>query len=188
MKLLDAVTRKIKLMPAKPVVYMAETSADLKPQQAAVRQDLEHRGYTVLPQQPLPTDREQISSFVQEQLANASMAVSMVGSGYGEVVEATAASLVETQVSLAKERARNGNFVCLVWMPRGLGTVANQIQDPLSQDFVDRLRLDNSWGPNSDLLETPLEGLKTEIDEHLKQLERETRPRKTATHLLSLEN
>ncbi len=43
---------------AKPAIYIAETSQDLKDDRAAVRRDLERRGYTVLPSRPLPLDAE----------------------------------------------------------------------------------------------------------------------------------
>jgi hypothetical protein len=155
----------------KPVIYIAETSQDLKDDRAAVRRDLERRGYTVLPSRPLPLDAEELNSFLDGELSRAAIAVHMIGARYGVVPDGSEVSVVETQLALAGERAKKNNFVRLVWMPPGLGSAALEVKDTRNHGFIERLRSAHDWGPNADLLEMGIENLKTAIDERLRALE-----------------
>ena len=156
----------------KPVIYIAETSLDLKEERAAVRRDLERRGYTVLPTRPIPLDAEGLSEFVAGELSRATLSVHMVGIRYGLVPDGSEISVVETQLSLAEQRGEKGDFARLVWMPGGLGTPALGVSDARNQKFIARLRSDDGWNANADLLEAGLETLKSAIDERLRLLER----------------
>jgi hypothetical protein len=155
----------------KPVIYIAETSLDLKEERAAVRRDLERRGYTVLPSRPIPLDAEDLTEFVAGELSRATLSLHMVGVRYGLVADGSETSVVETQLSLAEQRGKKGDFVRLVWMPPGLGTPTLGVSDSRNQKFIARLRSDEGWNANADLLEAGLEGLKSAIDERLCSLE-----------------
>jgi TIR domain len=155
----------------KPVIYIAETSQDLKDDRAAVRRDLERRGYRVLPSRPLPLEAEELNSFLEEELSHAALSVHMIGARYGVVPDGSEVSTVEIQLSLAERRVGKNDLVRLVWMAPGLGSPALEVRDIRNQTFVDRLRSAHDWGPNADLLEMGIENLKTAIDERLRSLE-----------------
>jgi hypothetical protein len=155
----------------KPVIYVAETSLDLKDDRAVVRRDLERRGYTVLPSRPLPLNAEELNSFLEGELSRAAISVHMIGTRYGVIPEGSEVSVIETQLALAERRAGKNDFGRLVWMPPGLGSRALEVRDTRNQAFVERLRSAHDWGPNADLLEMGIESLKTAIDERLRSLE-----------------
>jgi hypothetical protein len=157
--------------PAKPVIYVAETSLDVKEQRAAVRRDLERRGYTVLPSRPLPLDADELSQFVADELKRAALSIHMVGSRYGVVPDGSETSVVEMQLSLAEHRGEKGGFVRVVWLPPGLGTPPLATKDERNEKFIARVHSYSGWNADADLLETPLETLKSAIDERLHLLE-----------------
>ena len=159
----------------RPVVYIAETSIDLKDDRAAVRRDLERRGYTVLPSRSLPLDAEELNTFLAGELSRAALSVHMIGARYGVVPDGAEVSTIETQLALAGQRGQKDHFVRLVWMPPGLGSPALDVKDARNRAFIDRLRSAHDWGPNADLLEMGIEGLKTAIDERLRALEEAAR-------------
>jgi hypothetical protein len=154
--------------PDKPVIYVAQTSHDLDTQKAALRRDLERRGYTVLPNQPLPLEAEELTRFVGQQLAQAALSVHMVGARYGVIPEGSTQSIIETQIELARERAKQPGFVRLVWLPKP----APESNDEKNIALIARLREDGGWSADADLLETSLDSLKTSIDERLEALRR----------------
>jgi hypothetical protein len=82
----------------------------------------------------------------------------MVGSTYSLVPEGGMASLIEIQNELAIHRAKQDAFSRLVWIPPDL-----QVKDPRQQQLIDRLRGDARSSAGSDLLERPLEDLRTAI-------------------------
>jgi hypothetical protein len=155
---------------AKPAIYLAEGSFDLKEQRADVRRDLERRGYTVLPSRPLPLDAEELSDFVAGELTRSAISVHMVGTRYGMVPDGSELSIVETQLALAEKRA-DAEFVRLVWMPPGLDTPGLEVSDARNQKLIERLKTQGGWGDHADLLETGIETLKTTIDEQIRSIE-----------------
>jgi hypothetical protein len=82
----------------------------------------------------------------------------MVGSTYSLVPEGGMASLIEIQNELAIDRAKQDAFSRLVWIPPD-----QQVKDPRQQQLIDRLRGDARSSAGTDLLERPLEDLRTAI-------------------------
>jgi hypothetical protein len=145
-------------------IYLAVTTLDLQDQHDAIRRDLQQHGYTVLPAQSLATVGTEVEAEVREDLARCSLSIHLVGKHYSLTPEGSMASLVELQNELAIERGERGGFARLVWIPPGL-----QVDDPRQQQFISRLRADPRAAEDSDLLETPLEDLRTVIHETLER-------------------
>jgi hypothetical protein len=139
-------------------VYVAVTTADLKEQREAIKRDLEQHGHPVLPDRPLPSTASEIEAAVREDLARCQMSIHMVGATCSLVPEGGMASLIEIQNELAIERAKQGPFTQLVWMPPGL-----QVKDARQQQIIDHLRGDPRALAGMDFLERPLEDLRTAI-------------------------
>lgn len=147
---------------SKGTIWLAETSFDLQERRDTVKRELLGHGYAVLPDRPLPLLGPECEAFVREQLARCRLSIHMVGSNYGIVPELATRSLVELQNELAIERGAAGGFSRLIWLPPGL-----EIQDERQQRFVERLQTDVRLEGGVDLLEAPLEELKTALHRRL---------------------
>jgi hypothetical protein len=152
-------------------VYLAMTTAELRDERESIRRELEQRGYVVLPNKPLPFAAAEIEAQVREDLGRCRMSVHMVGQTYSLVPEGGRSSLVEMQYELAVERAAAGGwFSQLVWIPPGL-----EVADERQRRVLDALRMDPRVHVGADLLETPLEDLRTVINAWLTGTPRKTR-------------
>jgi len=143
---------------AESTVYLAISTLDLHDQCEAIRRELQQHGYAVLPVRPLPLTSAELEAAVREDLARCSMSIHLVGKRFSLTPEGGVASLAEIQNELAVERAEQGGFTRLVWIPPDL-----QVDDPRQQQVIDGLRADSRAANASDLLETPLEQLRAVI-------------------------
>ncbi len=150
----------------KGAVYLAETSLDLQDERDAVRRELLRHGYSVLPDRSLPLAADQLMELVREQTGRARLAIHLVGGNYGVVPEGSSKSIVELQNEAAAERAGNG-LQRLIWIPPEL-----EVRDERQQAFLEALRDDERTYVASDLLEVPLEDLKTHVHDQLESIER----------------
>lgn len=142
---------------AKGTLYLAETSFDLREERDAVKRDLVRNGYQVLPDRPLPPVASELEAMVREQLARCSLAVHLIGKGYGMVPDGATRSLVVLQHELAAQRSEAG-LGRLLWIPPDLA-----VEDPRQQEFLDHLRTSPAVHERAELLEIPLEELKSAV-------------------------
>ncbi|MQA30755.1 MAG: TIR domain-containing protein [Luteitalea sp.] len=153
--------------PARGSVYLAVTTAELKDRREAIQRDLVQHGYTVLPDRALPLAVAEVEAAVREDLAGCRLSIHMVGRTYSMVPEGGLVSLAELQNELAIERAAGGRFSRLIWIPPAL-----QVDDERQRRVLDRLRMDPRMEKGADLLETPLEDLRTMIGMRLQNVEK----------------
>jgi len=153
-------------------IFLAETTIDVKEQREMIRRDLQQHGYTVLPAGGLPLDASEIVSSFREDLARSRMSIHLVGKNYGTIPEGSTKSIPEIQEELAINRVNQGNFSRFIWISPGL-----QVDDNRQQKFIEHLRMDPRIQKGSDLLETPLEDLRTVIQDRLKQAAEPVRKR-----------
>jgi hypothetical protein len=171
-KLLDSIVGAVKEpnAPDRPLVYLAETSVDVKEQYSSIRRDLERKGYLVLPRQSLPLEADKARSFVCEQLSQCAISVHLFGSHYGVVPDGSSLSLAEMQHETAIQCSQQKGLIRLVWLRPGV-----RPEDARQQGLIDRLRSDPRWDQNADLLETSIESVKTLIEQRLSDLETQTK-------------
>jgi hypothetical protein len=143
-------------------VYLAATTSDLREQRESIRRDLQQHGYTVLPDRVLPHVSDELETAVREDLARSCMSIHLIGRTYSFVPEGGVDSLVEIQHELATERAAQGSFSRLLWMPSAV-----TIDDDRQKAVIDRLRLDPRISGDADFLETIFEDLRTVIQDWL---------------------
>jgi hypothetical protein len=148
----------------KDVVYLAETTSDLREQREAIRRDLQHHGFTVLPDRTIPHVVEEATAAIMDDLGRARMSIHPIGRNYGLVPEGGSQSLVELQHELATLRSCQGAFARLLWVPAGL-----EVDDSRQQQLIERLRLDPRISDSADLLETYFEDLRTMMQEWLRK-------------------
>jgi hypothetical protein len=160
-------------------IFLAVTTHDVQDERDAIRRELQQRGYTVLPARELSLVGAEVEAAVREDLARCWMSIHLIGNRYSLIPENSTTSLVEIQHELAIERGEQGGLTRLVWIPPGL-----KVTDPRQEEVIDRLRMDPRMGPGADLLETPLDALRTVIHDALeRQRAQKTAPAasKTAT-------
>jgi hypothetical protein len=146
---------------SKGTIYLAETSVDLRDEREAIKRDLVRNGYEVLPDQPLPLFADDFTEFVRDQLARCTLSVHLIGQTYGVVPDGASRSLVVLQQELAAERSAADGLARLIWMASDL-----QIEDERQREFADYLQTSPAVHAHAELLQVPLEDLKTAI--HLK--------------------
>lgn len=120
--------------PRERTVYLAETSTDLEDDYARVRDELRARGYTVLPEVPLPPTEKKFDEVVTAMLGRACLSIHLVGEGFGRVLGVAGVSAVRRQYELAAAPASPSGLTRLVWLPDDLEQV-----EPAQQAFLDEL-------------------------------------------------
>jgi hypothetical protein len=148
-------------------VYLAETTSDLSEERERVRDELQQRGFSVLPEQKLPLEEVAATEkAVRENLARSALSVHLIGTRYGSTPEDDARSIVRIQEQLAAEHgAKNETFLRLFWIPPGLTTGTLAIKDERQNSFV--VELQNRITAGAELLQTSVEDLKARIVEKL---------------------
>ena len=148
--------------PERPTVYVAETTSDLREQRDTLRRDLMQQGFTVLPASPLPYVAADFRAAVRADLSKAKLSLHLLGRTFSIIPEGDSQSLVEIQNELAIERASEGGFTRLLWIPQGL-----EVSDERQKHVLEAIRMDPRMEKGSDLLETPLEDFRTLVQERL---------------------
>lgn len=148
---------------AQGTIYLAQTTRDLSGERDQIKRELQDRGYDILPKEELPFFSPSYENAVRECVGLAKLSVHLIGGSYGIIPEgAGSRSIVRLQNEIAAERSRNEIFSRLLWMPVGLKT-----QEEAQAQFIEWLRTDPAAQQGAELLQTPLEELKTLIQTRL---------------------
>jgi len=146
----------------KKVVYLAESTEDIRPARDKIRRELVQRGYRVVPDTMLPWSVDELLPRIRSELDKAALSVHPVGARYGLIPEGADRSIVELQVEAAS--AGNAQTSHLIW----IAPEASQPAEPKQEEFLQRLRQVYAEGRGTELLEQkPLEELKTRLVEKL---------------------
>jgi hypothetical protein len=148
--------------PGKGPVYLAETSFDMRDEREAVKRDLVRNGYDILPDRPLPHVAGELETMVREQVGRSALAVHLVGKGYGLVPDGATRSLPVLQLEIATLTKAEDGPERLIWIPPGLA-----VDDSRQQEFLDYLRTSPAVHDGAELLEIPLEDLKSTVHRKL---------------------
>ena len=152
-------------------IYLATTTTDLNDEYQKLRREFVHRGYCVLPEETLPMNGKRLREQVKQDLEQSLISIHLVGGKYASIPEEETASNSFIQKELAAEQTRRPNFHQIVWLP-----VELEISDSRQEEWVETLRNSDPARQNFDLLQTPLEELKTFTEDKIKHL---LRPAKT---------
>jgi hypothetical protein len=140
----------------KGTVFLAEASFDLREDREAIKRDLIHKGYEVLPDRPLPLIAPEFDDVVREQLLRSKLSIHLIGRSYGIVPEGSIQSVAERQQGLASQLAAIAGFSSVIWLPPGV-----EVEDERQRQFILRLHTDPEVHAAAELLEVPFEDLKT---------------------------
>ncbi len=141
---------------SKGTVFLAETTYELREEREVIKRDLIRNGYEVLPDRPLPLVAPDLTTAARQQLGRSKLSIHLVGKSYGVVPEGGMKSLPEMQQTLASERG--SGLASIIWVAPDL-----EIEDERQRAFIAHLRTDASVHATAELLETPIEDLKTLI-------------------------
>jgi len=137
----------------KTVVYLAEPSSELQRERDALRMELEARGCTVVPRQPLPHTIEGCTEVARRELARARISIHFLGKRYGLIPEGGERSLIELQTEMAA--ALGASLKSVLWIPRAL-----EAAEPLQAAYLSRIRTQQTSAANFELIEGSFEDLK----------------------------
>ncbi|MBS1811352.1 MAG: TIR domain-containing protein [Acidobacteria bacterium] len=165
-QLLDLLETKAKIASPKPMVYLAETISELQDERDAIRRDLQRHGYTVLPDRILPLVRSELEAFLRDEITRCKVSVHLLGPEYGIVPEGTEESLTIVQNRIARDLGKAGKVARLIWIQAD-----SDGKDARQTRFLEQVRIDPGLDEGADVLETPLEELKTVLYERLKAAE-----------------
>ena len=149
-------------------IYLAETSYDLTEARDKIRRELTMAGHRVLPDQPLPFTPN-FAQQVREHLAHCVMSIHLVSpqgtrvqgadSPSGQALQQLLAARSQEQIEIAANcRQARGEMTRILWMPP-----TAQIDE--TDEFLQTLQR------QPDFLSTPIEALKTVIQDRLTQPE-----------------
>lgn len=164
--LLDLLETKPEPASPKPLVFLAETISELQDERDAIRRDLQRHGYTVLPERTLPLMRTELEQFLQAEMERCKVSVHLLGPVYGIVPEGTEESLTLVQNRIAHDLGKAGKLARLIWIQAD-----SDGKDERQTRFLEQVRSDPGLDEGADVLETPLEELKTVLYERLKAAE-----------------
>jgi serine/threonine protein kinase len=134
-------------------IFLAETTADLRPERDKLRRELTERGHQVIPANTLPLEAAELRAELQGSLVKADATVHLIGGRYGLIPEGADTSLVEIQLQSAQAHAKTVPH--LIWMRTGL-----TIEDPRQAALVNRLQTDPALHAQGELIQGSLNLLK----------------------------
>ena len=157
---------------AAPAVYLAEATDDLEPDREDLRRTLVQRGVTVLPEQPLQPDGEELAEQVRTDLRRAALSIHLLGAFYGRRPAGEARSFTHVQLDLAAEVARERagpgtGLPRFVWMPRSLDVSALRSDQ---QALVQAVEEEPDSASPAAVLKVGLEELKETVVRKLEEL------------------
>jgi len=161
--------------PSKKVIYLAETTSDLKSERDRIKWEIEREGHRILPDLNLgiTNPKLEIETEIENYLEQCDISIHMLGAHYGIVPEDASESLNEIQLQVAVKKAQEKQLSPIIWIPKGLDD--NPIHDK-QQTYLERLRSDESVLAQAELLETNLTELKSIMDRKLSASQEDTLP------------
>jgi len=161
--------------PSKKVVYLAETTSDLKSERDRIKREIERDGHRVLPDLNLgvTNPKQEIETEIENYLAQCDISIHMLGAHYGIVPEDASESLNEIQLQVAVKKAQEKNLSPIIWIPKDLDD--NALQEK-QQIYLRKLRSDEGVLAQAELLETNLTELKSIMDRKLSSTEEDNPP------------
>jgi len=160
-------------------IYLAETSYDQVQNRDEIKRELMRHGHIVLPKTPFSSDFTESKEQIQKCLEQSDLSVHLIGDAYGEVPDGADKSIVEIQNELSTEyyagtmSADIESMHRLIWMPLHLKARTDQ-----QKLYLDKLRDDISSTAGAEIIQTPLEILKTVVHSRLQVFDSESRAKK----------
>lgn len=156
--------------PSTSTVYLALTSPEQEPIRDVIYRELRRHGYQVLPNRALPKATDALENAIEQYLKKSILSIHIIGensidrdsiiSGEEEI-----ATVVDIQNSVASRYCdrHNDKFQRLIWFSPDLGVDSEE-----QLLYIERLKRDTKALIGAELIQTPLEKLKSIIKRRLK--------------------
>lgn len=170
-------------------IYLSETSEDLVIQRSMIKRELYKQGYHILPDQALPGNLAEMQLRIKRDLERSDMAIHLIGHHNGETIGEEYLTIVELQNRLSAEHsnlksATRGtqfddfhDFRRLIWLRPDM-----KFADERQRMFVDNIRQNADTLEGAEILQVPLEDLKTAIKRTLAEMEEQEQDRLRRLH------
>ena len=146
----------------KTVVFLAETTQDQENIRDNIKRELIQSGYKVLPVNPLPASPDLAKDIINKSIEQSELAIHIVGNEYGELMTGSDVSLIEFQLDTVLKNEKASGLDEIIWLPPDLKPES----DTFNQ-YIDRLRKTALSGQSSEVIQAPIEVLKTMVRKRL---------------------
>ena len=144
-----------------PIAYIAQTTSDVRGAYEIICRELKERGFRVVPDRPLPLERNALIEEVRHYLEKATLVIQPIGASYGVVPENSDRSLLAIQSEEIRSWMPEAKAQQFIWFEPKV------FDDDRQASFVNHLRTLDAARNNCELIEGNLSLLKEAISQHL---------------------
>ncbi|MBA7554354.1 hypothetical protein ES705_46969 [subsurface metagenome] len=141
---------------------MAETTKDQENIRDNIKRELIQSGYKVLPKNPLPALPDLAKDIINKSIEQSELAIHIVGNEYGELMTGSDVSLIEFQIDTVLKNEKVSGLAEIIWLPPDL-----RPESDFHNQYIDRLRKTALSGQSSEVIQAPIEVLKTMVRKKL---------------------
>lgn len=150
-------------------IFVAETTPDQEENRNKIIRELKQQGYNVLPKHRFSNRSKEIEPILKEILDQCIMSIHILGRLYGAYLKDTRYSITDylnrfVRDFINEKGTDNQTIKRIIWIPPYL-----KISDQRQDLFLGRLKREES-DPNTELVQSPLEDLKTLIIRNINAL------------------
>ncbi len=162
-------------IPQNKTVYLASTGVDMVIQRDMIKRELMRHGYKVLPDHSLPKEVKSLDRMIRDDLDRCRLSIHMVGEDYGYKPKGSELSVVDIQNRVASDHTyqmveqneklpedEKKPFSRLIWVTPDLKNITER-----QKIFIEDLKSDAAALEEAEVLQIPLQELKTIVREEL---------------------
>jgi hypothetical protein len=149
---------------SKRLIYLAESSSEMKEKRELISRTLSDNGFKVLPDRNLPLEFDEYYAEVKNLISSCELSIHLIGCKFGIVPEGTEKSKIQIQNEIAAEYSLNNNLKRLIWMPPDI-----EIEDERQINYVDNLKRDEHSLIGADFIIGTIEDLEFSITDKLNE-------------------
>jgi len=146
----------------KSVVFLAETTQDQENIRDNIKRELIQSGYKVLPINPLPASPDLAKDIINKSIEQSELAIHIVGNEYGELMKDSDVSLIEFQLDTVLKNDIVSDLAEIIWLPPDLKPESDS-----HNQYIDKLRKTALSNEYSEVIQAPIEVLKTMVRKKL---------------------
>lgn len=149
-------------------IFLAECSPDQRENRSKIKRELEHYYHIVLPEKPLSRKYSVLEDEVIEALTKCDISIHLIGESNGDQLEDKNTTIIEAQNHIAANysmRFENSseNFNRVIWVSPDLKFLEEE-----QEIYIDQLKHDKEELAGAEIIQTPIEFLKTIVRNKLK--------------------
>ncbi len=163
--------------PREKAIYLAQTANELIDVRDNIKRDLKRHGYTVYPDQLIPQEFDEVADSINGFLSKTCMSIHLIGEEYGKIIGGNAnqsstdnddlknRSIIDVQNKLAEAYCAKLNlqkdkirYKRIIWINPEIELLSES-----QKQFTDNIKKNSEGNLESELLQSPIEDLKSYI-------------------------